>query len=74
MMGERSTGDAAASAGDDLTDRDVEDLMMPGNYLPRRHRDRAMPHWKPRLNATPNVVWTSETPTYKSKGANDNRH
>jgi hypothetical protein len=63
MTGQRSTRDAAASRDDDLTNRDVEDLMMPGNYLPRKHRDRAMPPWKSRLNAKPtNCVWTSETP------------
>lgn len=29
----------------------IESLMMPGNYLPRRHRTRPMPVRKPRLNA-----------------------
>lgn len=66
MKGERSSADA--SRDDDLDEHDIEDLMMPGNYLPRRHRDRAMPQWKPRLNARPsNCVWTSETPQRRNK-------
>lgn len=48
MSGERSSRDRL---DDDITTHDVENLMMPGNYQPRRHRDRAMPIRKPRLNA-----------------------
>lgn len=36
----------------DQHQRDIKELMMPGNYSPRRHRDRAMPPRPPRLTAT----------------------
>jgi len=46
----------------DYTNREIEQLMMPETYRPRKHRDRRMPQRKPRLNA----VWTSESKGYNA--------
>lgn len=60
---DRSTSDM------DQHDRDqqvsTEQLMMPGTYRPRRHRDRSMPQRKPRLTAKESekstLKWTSQS-------------
>lgn len=39
---------------------ETEQLMMPGTYLPPKHRDRKMPQRKPRTHA----VWTSQSKDY----------